>query len=106
MSLAVWQPRRPERQRKKKLIIFRYGPSELTCTGILKDWDTAPVASKIQVPTLLINGQYDEVGDNAVQPFFDTIPRVRWVTLEGASHMAHIEVRERFMEVLAGFLLS
>ncbi|CRG87025.1 L-amino acid amidase [Talaromyces islandicus] len=82
-----------------------YGPSELTCTGILKDWDTAPVASQIQAPTLLVNGQHDEVGDLAVQPFFDTIPRVRWVTLDGASHMAHIEVRRRFMEVLSRFLL-
>ena len=60
----------------------------------------------INVTTLLINGRYDEVADNSVQPFFDLIPRVRWITFEKSSHLPFFEERERFMEVLGHFLTT
>ncbi|AEO67605.1 uncharacterized protein THITE_2144921 [Thermothielavioides terrestris NRRL 8126] len=80
------------------------GPSEFIVVGSFKDWEGWKDAHKIQVETLLLNGRYDEVTDLTVDPWFQTIPRVRWVTLENSSHMSHWEDRERFMEVVGSFL--
>ncbi len=56
------------------------------------------------MPTLLINGRYDEAQDSVVEPFFREIPKVKWITLEQASHLPMFEERERYMEVIADFL--
>lgn len=36
-------------------------------------------AGKISVPTLLLNGAYDEAADSVIYPFFKLIPHVKWV---------------------------
>lgn len=41
-----------------------------------------------------------------MQPFFDRIPKVKWITLDNAAHMAHIDQREKYMKVVKGFLSS
>lgn len=75
-------------------------------TGSFKDWEGYKEGHKIEVTTLLINGQYDEMTDLGFEPWFKTIPKVKWVTLEGASHMNMWEARERFIEVVGAFLIS
>ncbi|KAK3944389.1 L-amino acid amidase [Diplogelasinospora grovesii] len=82
------------------------GPSEFVIIGNIKDWEGWPDAHNIQAETLLLNGRYDEVTDLCVEPWFKTIPKVKWVTLESSSHMAHWEARERYMQVCASFLSS
>ncbi|QSZ36854.1 hypothetical protein DSL72_006737 [Monilinia vaccinii-corymbosi] len=82
------------------------GPSEFVVLGSFKDWEGWPQGHKIEVPTLLINGRYDEATDLCMEPWFRTIPKVRWVTLENSSHMGHWEDRDRFMQVCGGFLSS
>ncbi|KAI1175957.1 Alpha/Beta hydrolase protein [Nemania sp. FL0916] len=80
------------------------GPSEIVVTGNLKYWDGTEEAKKIEVDTLLLNGRYDEVGELCVEPWFRSIPKVKWVVLEKSSHMGHWEERERFMELAGSFL--
>ncbi|KAF7300181.1 Proline iminopeptidase [Mycena kentingensis (nom. inval.)] len=81
------------------------GPSEFYITGVIKNWSMLEDAHKINVPTLLINGAHDEARDTVVYPFFEKISGpVKWVTLADSSHMSHWEERERFMELVAGFL--
>ncbi|KAI9697147.1 MAG: hypothetical protein M1820_007882 [Bogoriella megaspora] len=82
----------------------QYGPSELKSTGNLKDWEGYSEAHKISVPTLLINGRYDEVQDIAVAPWFMNIPKVKWIQLEKSSHMGHYEERDRYMQFVGAFL--
>jgi len=53
---------------------------------------------------MLLNGRYDEATDAVVQPYFDSIERVRWFTFAESSHMPHWEERELFMERVAAFL--
>ncbi|KAI1391132.1 proline-specific peptidase [Hypoxylon trugodes] len=81
-----------------------YGPSELCITGSLRDWTCIPSLKKIQAPTLLINGTEDEAQDVAMQPFFDHIPKVKWITLDGAAHFSHIDKREAYIKHLESFL--
>ena len=61
-------------------------------------------ASKIEVPTLLLNGAHDEAGDNCVKPFFKAIPKVKWFTFANSSHTPHWEEREKYMCLVADFL--
>jgi L-proline amide hydrolase len=72
----------------------------------LKDWTIIEDAHKISVPTLLLNGRYDEAQDSVMAPFFREIPHVKWVGFAGSSHMSHFEERERFMEVVGNFLVG
>ncbi|KAJ6564480.1 proline iminopeptidase [Mycena capillaripes] len=81
------------------------GPSEFYITGPLKKWTMIQDAHKIIIPTLLVNGRYDEAQDPVVAPFFHEIPHVKWVTFADSSHMVHFEERERYMEVVGNFLI-
>jgi pimeloyl-ACP methyl ester carboxylesterase len=60
--------------------------------------------SKINAPTLLISGKYDGVPASTMQPFFDRIDKVKWVTFAESSHFPHMEEPEEFLKVLGGFL--
>ncbi|OZJ01492.1 hypothetical protein BZG36_05755 [Bifiguratus adelaidae] len=82
------------------------GPSEFYITGPLKDWTIVKDAHKIHVPTLLLNGRYDEAQDSVVAPFFREIPKIKWVTFAESAHVAHLEERERYMQVVGSFLTS
>ncbi|KAF2013055.1 proline-specific peptidase [Aaosphaeria arxii CBS 175.79] len=81
-----------------------YGPSELYISGSLRNWTSVPLLDKIKVPTLLINGVEDEAQDVAMQPFFDHINQVKWVTLDNAAHFSHVDQREKYMRLMRSFL--
>ncbi|KAJ7039857.1 proline-specific peptidase [Mycena alexandri] len=80
------------------------GPSEFTVTGTLKTWTVIEDLHKIDVPTLLINGRFDEAQDVSVRPFFQKIPRVKWVQFAESSHMPLVEENERYLQVIGDFL--
>ncbi|KAI0199168.1 proline-specific peptidase [Astrocystis sublimbata] len=83
-----------------------YGPSELYISGSLRNWTCIPELKGIKAPTLLINGAQDEAQDEAMQPFFDHIPKAKWITLDEAAHFTHVDQRERHMQHLKAFLES
>ena len=82
----------------------RFGPSDFLVTGTLKAWSALADLPRITAPTLVLHGRHDVAQDCAVAPFFWRIPRARWCTLEGASHFAHLEQPERFLELVGSFL--
>ncbi len=86
--------------------IDRLGPSEFNITGTLKTWDIVSQLSKINVPTLLINGPKDEAQDVCVLPFFLKIPKVKWVQFNVATHIPHFEEKERYFSVVSDFLVT
>lgn len=81
------------------------GPAEFVIVGSIKGYEGWREAHKIEVETLLVNGKNDEVTNLAMYPWFKTIPKVRWVTLNGAHH-SHWEDRERYMQEVGDFLAS
>lgn len=82
------------------------GPSEFHVIGTLKGWSISDRAHRISVPTLLINGKYDEATDACVQPFADEIPNVRWERFAESSHLPHVEEEQRYLRVVGDFLSS
>lgn len=83
---------------------FRWGPSEFFVSGTLKNWTVLDELHKISVPTLLLNGRYDEAQDSAMLPFMTRIPKVKWVQFAESSHMSQFEERERFMHIVGTWL--
>ena len=71
---------------------------------ILKDWTIVDRLHLVRVPTFVINGRKDISQDFVVAPFFERIPRAKWVTFENSSHTPFWEERERFMQLVGDFL--
>lgn len=88
------------------ILVSRNGPSEFYVTGNLKDWTIVDDLHRIIVPTLLINGRYDEAQDEVMEPHFRKIAKVKWVQFAESSHMPQFEERERYTKVVGDFLIS
>ncbi|KAJ7260618.1 proline-specific peptidase, partial [Mycena rebaudengoi] len=76
------------------------GPSEFNITGTMKAWTVVDDLHKISMPTLLINGRYDDAQDVGVVPFFDKIASVKWIQFAESSHMPFFEENTRYMQVV------
>jgi len=80
------------------------GPNEFVMLGTLKGWSVIDELHNINVPTLLINGHYDEAQDEAVLPFFLNIQSCKWVQFANSSHMPQWEEKERYLQMVGEFL--
>jgi len=80
------------------------GPSEFHVIGTIRDWDITPQLGRIQVPTLLFCGRYDEVTPATVEPAHHAIPGSEFVVLEESSHMSQAEEPEKTFELVRGFI--
>jgi L-proline amide hydrolase len=80
------------------------GPNEFFCIGSLRDWSVVDRVHAITAPTLLISGRHDEATPATVQPFFDSIPDVRWEIFEESSHMPFVEESQKYLELVESFL--
>jgi proline-specific peptidase len=82
-----------------------WGPSEFgPVTGHLRGWDITDRLPEIQVPALVTGGRYDEARPAHVAVLADRIPRAELVIFENSSHMAFIEERQRYLQVVDDFL--
>lgn len=80
------------------------GPTEFHVTGSLREWTVIDRLSRIAVPSLVINGRYDEATDETVWPFVTHIPSARHIRFEASSHMPHWEERTAYMRGVDTFL--
>jgi len=80
------------------------GPSEFHVIGTLKHWDIIPQLGKINAPTLVTSGKYDEATPVIAQTVHNGIRGSEWVLFENSSHTAHAEEAERYMQVLGDFI--
>jgi len=80
------------------------GPSEFFVVGTLKNWNVIPQLGKINAPTLVTSGRYEEATPTIAETVHKGIPGSEWVLFENSSHMAHVEEADRFMQVLSAFI--
>jgi L-proline amide hydrolase len=80
------------------------GPNEFFVIGTLKNWDIIPELPKINVPTFIISGHYDEATRACVQPYKDNIKGSVWYVFPNSSHMPHVEEKEDCMKRVGAFL--
>jgi len=48
----------------------------------MQDWSGVSNAPKINVPTLITNGKYDEGQDSCIKPWSELIPNSKWTRFE------------------------
>lgn len=72
----------------------------------MANWTCIPRLPQINIPTLVYNAEFDTSHDIAQVPFFELIPKVRWITFPNGSHMCHLErgLQERVLKVVGDFL--
>ncbi len=80
------------------------GPSEFHVIGSLKGWDVTSRLGEIDVPCLVISGEFDEATPAVIAPLVAGLADVRSVVVDGTSHMTHVEAPERFRRLVAAFL--
>lgn len=81
-----------------------WGPAEFAPIGSLKSWDVEKHLKNIKVPTLLINGKFDEVTPKTQRRLVKKIKGAEWVCLPYSSHLAWVEEPAAWMEAVNGFL--
>jgi len=82
-----------------KLHLYRGGP--------LVNWTVVDRLSKIEVPTLVVNGgEGDITKDWVIQPLLDGIPKVQHSKFENSTHTPFLEERPAYMNVVGQFLKS
>jgi len=72
--------------------------------GTLDNWNIIDRLPLIDVQTLVIAGEFDEVVPAAWSPYVEKIPGARSHVFTGASHCTHLEQPEEFRAVVASFL--
>jgi L-proline amide hydrolase len=80
------------------------GPSEFHVIGKLKTWSILDQLGRIDAPTLLISGAYDEATPAIVGSIAQRIPHAEWVLFKESSHMPHVEERTAFQATVRAFL--
>jgi proline iminopeptidase len=80
------------------------GPNEFLYVGNLKDWNRIPNMHEIEVPTLVMCGQYDELTAACALRMHNALPSSEITVLPNASHMAMYEVPELYLGRVRKFL--
>ncbi|KAG6836450.1 hypothetical protein H0H93_007882 [Arthromyces matolae] len=84
-----------------------FGPNgdvTVASATFLNGWTIIDRIHLLQVTTLLINGRADIVQDFVIVPYFENMPKVKWITFQLSSHMPFWEERESYFQVVSDFL--
>jgi L-proline amide hydrolase len=91
-------------ERSKDAYRAMVGPNEWTMTGELRGWDVTDRLAEIEVPTLVIRGEYDMCTPPFAQTLVRGIRGARLVVFEHSSHTPVLEETERYLQVVGDFL--
>jgi len=68
-----------------------WGPVEFAPIGSLNTWSVEDQLKNVKVPTLLINGKFDEVTPKTQKRLVKKIKGAEWVCLPNSSHLSWVE---------------
>lgn len=88
----------------ESIYVTMNGPCEFYVTGNLKDWDICDRLTEINIPTLIVSGEYDESTPLINKTLNEGIKNSRWLLLENCSHLSHLEKPDLFIKILTDFL--
>jgi proline-specific peptidase len=80
------------------------GPTEFDVIGRLREWDRTPDLGRIDVPTLVTCGRYDEITPSCSETITHGIPGARMHVFERSAHCAHLEEPDDYARVVEAFL--
>jgi proline iminopeptidase len=90
-----------------KSIAYRVmnGPNELTVTGAIRDWDRRSDLSRIQLPTYITTGEFDEVTLDCHQTIQRAIKGSKLQIFAGCSHLTMNEKPYEYVSAVRRFLV-
>jgi L-proline amide hydrolase len=80
------------------------GPNEFHVVGTLRSWSVVDRLDRIDIPTLVVAGEFDEATPATWEPFATRIAGATTHVFAGASHCVHLEQPELFRAEVARFL--
>ena len=80
------------------------GPSEFTANGTLQDYDISPELHTVEVPVLMICGEFDEAAPKSCKKFADMVPDAVNVVVPNAGHAILSEGKELVIGTIREFL--
>ena len=80
------------------------GPNEFYVVGTLRDWSIEERLERINVPALVVAGEFDEAAPETWAPYAERIPGARVQIFPGGSHCVHLEQPDSFQDVISEFL--
>jgi len=87
-------------------VIYRkmQGPSELSVSGTLAEWDRSGDLDGIDVPTLVIGAQYDTMDSDHLRAMAERLPKGRYLHCPQGSHFALYDDQATYFAGLIDFL--
>lgn len=82
------------------------GPNEFYVVGTLQDWSIEDSLEQINVPALVVAGEFDEAAPETWAPYAERIPEAQVHVFPDASHCVHLEKPDAFRDVISEFLAS
>lgn len=68
------------------------------------DWDWMDEIATVDVPVMIVHGDYDTVAPEAIDAYLETLPDAGAVVIEDAGHMGFVERPARYVEIVDAFL--
>jgi proline-specific peptidase len=82
------------------------GPTEFDVIGRLRDWDRTADLHRINVPTLVTCGRYDEIVPGCSDTITRGIEGAQMHVFERSAHCAHLEEPDSYAALVEEFLAS
>ena len=91
-----------------KEVIYKqmWGPTEFKATGNLVNFDRIDKLREIDIPILLIIGEYDEVRSETMKRIQQLFPNAKLEIINGAAHMSMVDQPEEFNRIIRKFMNS
>jgi 3-oxoadipate enol-lactonase len=105
--VAKWFALAPQETRERFRAVLVSQPSEgyAACCEALAGWDFRGELPRVSVPTLVVAGSVDEATPQADTDLLaERIPDARLVTLDGAAHLANLELPQEFADAALAHL--
>lgn len=88
----------------KEVYEYMWGKSELFGTGILANWSVENKLNKVDVPTLIMSGKFDESSPDMNEYMHKNIKNSKWILLKKSHHIGYVEETDLVIKELLNFL--
>ena len=89
----------------KEIYQKMWGKSELFGSGTLLNWNLENELNKVDVPTLILSGAYDESTPKMNELMNNQIKNSKWVLLKKSHHIGYVEENDLVIKTIVDFIL-
>jgi proline-specific peptidase len=93
-----------EQMEGNQVYLTMNGPTEFDVIGRLREWDRTADLGRIDVPTLVTCGRYDEITPSCSETITHGIPDAHMHVFEQSAHCAHLEEPDDYARLVEDFL--